>query len=304
MTMPGRFISESGFLAGDADRARADAMRISPGYFKTMGMTVLRGRDFDARDAMTSPHVAIVSEALAARLWPAGNALGQSLAWHFPNQKGQPWWLRVIGVVNETTPVLQDIGERPMLYLNLAQTWEHYSLFVVGVDRRDPAGLIQRLRAAIESADHFAEVQQIQSMSQVVAEILYPRRAAVAILLASGLVGLILASIGIYGVISYSVAQRLREIGIRATLGANRRDILSLVLREATMVTLAGAVPGVWLGLVALKVTSNVVGAVPAFDLVTFLVVPILTMAVILAASYVPARRASRLDPMEVLREG
>jgi ABC-type antimicrobial peptide transport system permease subunit len=100
------------------------------------------------------------------------------------------------------------------------------------------------------------------------------------------------------------VAQRLREIGIRATLGANRRDILALVLREATMVTLAGAVPGVWLGLVALKVTSNVVGAVPAFDLVTFLVVPILTMAVILAASYVPARRASRLDPMEVLREG
>jgi ABC-type antimicrobial peptide transport system permease subunit len=103
-------------------------------------------------------------------------------------------------------------------------------------------------------------------------------------------------------VISYSVAQRLREIGIRSTLGADRRNIIALVLREAATVAAMGAVPGVGLSLVALRLTSNVIGPVPTFDVVTFLAVPPLTMAVILLASYIPARRAAHMDPMAVLR--
>lgn len=301
-TMPGRFISQAGLLAGGTDTARADAMQVSPGYFKTMGITLLRGRDFDARDAMTSTHVAVISDALAQRLWPAGSALGQLLAWHAPGQTAAPWWLEVVGVVSETTPVQQDIGARPMLYTNLAQRWDHYSFIVVAADRGDQVHLVQRLKTAVEGADAFAEVLEVRSMAQVVDEILYPRRAAVAILIACGLVGLILSSIGIYGVISHSIAQRLQEIGIRTTLGADRRAILILMLREATMVTLAGAVPGLFVGLIATRLTSNVVGAVPPFDAVTFVVIPVLTMAVILTASYIPARRASRMDPMAVLR--
>jgi putative ABC transport system permease protein len=111
-----------------------------------------------------------------------------------------------------------------------------------------------------------------------------------------------MAAIGLYGVISYSVAQRLREVGIRSALGANRRDIVTLVLREGAFVTVLGAVPGFGLSLLALRLTSNLVGPVPTTDMVTFGSVPVVIAAVILLACYLPARRAARVDPMVVLR--
>src|SRR3990172_7445318 len=132
-------------------------------------------------------------------------------------------------------------------------------------------------------------------MEEIVGELRYPRRAAAGILVACGLVGLLLASIGLYGVISFSVAQRLREIGIRSTLGAGRRDILSLVLREAALVAIVGALPGLGLSLLALRLTANLVGTIPTFDATTFVAVPLMTMAVIAIASYLPARRAARM---------
>jgi ABC-type antimicrobial peptide transport system permease subunit len=154
----------------------------------------------------------------------------------------------------------------------------------------------------VTGADPFAQVFSVQSMEQIAGELLYPRRAAAGILVACGMVGLLLASIGLYGVVSYSVAQRLREIGIRSTLGADRRHILALVVREGATVAAIGALPGLGLSLLALRLTSNLVGAVPTFDLVMFLAVPFGTMVVVLLASYFPARRAAHVDPMTVLR--
>jgi ABC-type antimicrobial peptide transport system permease subunit len=142
----------------------------------------------------------------------------------------------------------------------------------------------------------------VRSLTQVADEILFPGRAAVGVLFACGVAGLLLACVGIYGVISHSVAQRLQEIGIRATLGADRRDILTLVLREAIVMSIAGALPALGLALLALKLTANAVGAVPVFDPVAFGTVGAIGLGIILAASYLPARRASRLDPMTVLR--
>jgi cell division protein FtsX len=252
---------------------------------------------------MTMPAVAIVSEGLAQQLWPKGNAVGQSLAWYFPERKEEPWWLQVVGVVAETASVRAPELSRPMLYTPLSQTWLPYSFIIVARHRPgDAVAVIEEIKRAVASADTFSEIREVRSLSNVIDELLFPRRAAVGVLLASGLTGLLLACTGIYGVISHSVAQRMHEIGVRATLGADRRDILMLVLREALTVSLAGAIPGIGLSLLALRLTSSAVGAVPTFDVVTFLVVPALTLLVILAASYLPARRASKLDPMTVLR--
>jgi putative ABC transport system permease protein len=139
-------------------------------------------------------------------------------------------------------------------------------------------------------------------MTQAVDEILYPRRAAAGILAASGLVGLFLAGIGLYGVMAYAVAQRLREIGIRSTLGADRRDIIRLVLREGAKVAAIASVPGFGLSVLALRLTSKLVGAVPTTDIAVFVGVPLLIAAVVLLACYFPARRAARVDPIVVLR--
>jgi putative ABC transport system permease protein len=300
---PNTFISQDAFLAGSTDASTAWEAAISTGYFQTMGMSPKRGRDFDDRDVLTSPRVAIISEAFAKRLWPAGNAIGKLLASVAPGKTNQKIeWREVVGVVNETNPILHDVGDRPVVYTPLGQSWEPYGLNIVAWSRSGHATLIRQLQDAVAGADSFAEVRSVRSMTQIAGEFLYPRRTAASLLVACGLVGLLLASIGLYGVISYSVVQRLREIGIRSTLGADRRNIIALVLREAATVAAMGAVPGVGLSLVALRLTSNVIGPVPTFDVVTFLAVPPLTMAVILLASYIPARRAARMDPMAVLR--
>ena len=299
---PSKVIGQSAFLNGSTDAFTAWESSISTGFFQTMGMALRGGRDFDDRDVLTSPPVVIVSEALAKRMWPTGNAVGQSLAFYAEGSPNAPQWREVVGIVNETDPIVQQVGDRPMVYTPLAQNWEPSSLIVVADTRGDPSARIRQLKDAIAGADSFAEVRSVQSLDQIVNELLYPRRAAAGILVACGLVGLVLACIGLYGVISYSVAQRLRELGIRSTLGADQRDIVALVLREAVSVSALGAVPGLFLSLVALRLTSSLVGEVPTFDPVAFLVVPVLTLGLILLASYIPARRAASIDPVAVLR--
>ncbi len=300
---PRTYISQATFLAGGTDPWSAWDATVSAGYFKTMGMALKFGRDFDERDALTSPKVAIVSESFAKRLWPSGDAVGQSLSLYAAGNSGQKVeWLEVVGVVNETDPILKDTGDRPVVYTPLTQSWDPSGPFIVAWARGNQTAFTQGVKNAVTGADPFAQVFSVQSMEQIAGELLYPRRAAAGILVACGMVGLLLASIGLYGVVSYSVAQRLREIGIRSTLGADRRHILALVVREGATVAATGALPGLGLSLLALRLTSNLVGAVPTFDLVMFLAVPFGTMVVVLLASYFPARRAAHVDPMTVLR--
>jgi predicted permease len=298
----GNFVTQQSYLAGTPAAGRADSSYVSSGYFDTIGVRLLDGRDFDDRDAMSAPAVAVVSEDFARQLWPGRSAIGESFAWYLDGQKEEPWWLQVIGIVSETHPVRDPGGSRPMVYTALSQTWLPYAFEVVARHRGDAVPVIEALKRAVASADTFSEIRNVRSLSQVADEILFPRRAAVGVLLACGIAGLLLACMGIYGVISHSVAQRLPEIGIRATLGANRGDIIALVLSEAVTVSIAGAVPALGLALLTLRLTSNVFGAVPVFDPVTFAAVLAIALSIILAASYLPARRASRLDPMAVLR--
>jgi putative ABC transport system permease protein len=280
-------------------------LAVSPGYFRTMGMSVLAGRDFDERDTMTTPRVAIISESIAKRLWAGGDPVGRFVAArnNFPAAHEKIEWLEVVGVVNEVDPILRDIGQSPFIYLSHGQEWLVSSGTVVARVQGDPQGVVQHLRRAVAGADPFAEAYSARTMRQVVAEILYPRRLAAAILAVSGLIGLLLASLGLYGVVAYSVAQRVHEIGVRAALGARRTDIMRLVMREGLKVAAVGSAFGLVAAFVAIRITARMFVAIPAVDAATIVTVPFALAAVVLLACYVPARRAADVDPMVALRE-
>ncbi|HUF24595.1 MAG TPA: ADOP family duplicated permease [Vicinamibacterales bacterium] len=279
----------------------SDRAFVSPGYFDVMGIRVLSGRAFDERDTMTSPKVAIVSAKLAQLLWSDGNAVGRFLAFDNSAQE-RTQWLEIVGVVNDVAPVLQDLGDNPFIYLPLAQQWRMSASLVLARPGSNQTAAIDAIRTAVEGADLGASITRVRTMEQAVGEILYPRRLAAAILTACSLVGLILACIGLYGVVAYSMAQRLREIGIRAALGAGRADIVRLVLGEALVVLTAGSIAGFVLARLAMPAVSNLVIPVPGPDALMLAGVPVLLAGVVLAACVLPARRASRVDPVDVLR--
>jgi putative ABC transport system permease protein len=288
--------------SGEAEFERAaDRAFVSSGYFEVMGMRVLRGRAFDERDTMTSPKVAIVSAALARLLWSDADAIGRRVAL-LNTTREQAEWLDVVGIVNDVSPMLQELGENPFIYLPLSQQWRMDATRVIGRPVSDRAAAIAALRHAIEAADPGMTVTRVRTMEQEVDEILYPRRLAAAILAACSLLGLTLACVGLYGVVAYSVAQRQREIGIRSALGAGQRDIVRLVVGEGIVVLAAGVIIGFALAAIALPAVSNLVIAVPGPGGWILMAVPALLAAVVLAACALPARRASRVDPASALR--
>jgi len=227
-------VSQEDVNAGSPAGVPASRFAVSPDYFRTMGMSLLAGRDFDERDGLTTPRVAIVSEAIARRLWPGRSAIGRFVAArnNFPAPGEKIEWHEVVGVVNEVDPILRDIGQTPFVYVSHGQEWQVTAGTIVARVIGDRQNTIQQLKRAALGGDAFADVYAVRTLDQVVAEILYPRRLAAAILGMSGLIGLLLASVGLYGVVSYSVAQRVHEIGVRSALGARRGDIIQLVVGE------------------------------------------------------------------------
>ncbi|HEX5215629.1 MAG TPA: ADOP family duplicated permease [Vicinamibacterales bacterium] len=295
-------ISQEALLSGEPARIGAFAPIVSDGYFDVMGMRLLRGRTFDDRDTYGGRPVTVISERLAARLWPTGDPIGKRVALQPSSTSQRITWLEVIGVVNEVDPVLDDAGERPMMYTSLLQQWRGTAGNLIVRGAGNQAELIKAVKAAVVGADAFAEVTRVQTMRQMVAEILYPRRVAAAILLTAGVIGLALACIGLYGVMSYSIAQRRREIGIRATLGADRGDIIRLVLREGAVVTVLGIAAGGALTFAALRLSANALPGVPVLDVISFVTVPFVLVSIVVAACLVPAFRAANADPANVLR--
>lgn len=296
-------LSQAEYQAGNREGLGTEQIGVSPNYFRTLGMVVTTGREFDERDTRTSPKVAVVGASMAQRLWPGRSAVGQTLTmvntWN-PNEKNE--WYEVVGVVNDVKPVLRESGARPLVYLPLGQAWRPGSYNVLVRGAGDSRTLIPAVREAVARSDTFADVHRVRTMTQMIGELLYPRRIAAAVLAASGAIALFLATIGIYGVVSYSVAQRTGEIGVRMALGAERRDIVRLVLREGGRIALLGSLAGLALGYTAIRITSSKYLALPAIDLTTMLLTPLLLGFIVLLACYLPARRAGHVEPMEVLR--
>jgi predicted permease len=267
---------------------------ITPDYFRVMGIPLQHGRAFDQRDTADSPGVVIVNQTLAQRLWPNVNAVGQTA-------KSGERWLQVIGVVGDVRHSGLDKNAGFEMYLALPQYPFSFMDLVVR-SRVTLEALAPAIRQAIWQVDPSQPVERFRTLLQLVDTALSPRRFSMWLLIAFAASALLLAAIGTYGVMAYSVAQRTNEIGIRLALGAQRRDVLRLVVGQGAVLALIGVTAGVAGAFGLTRFLSGLLYDVRPSDPITIVAVAVLLVLVALLACYLPARRAMRVDPMVALR--
>jgi len=270
----------------------------TPGYFKLMRIGLVAGRDFAGSDAADAPGVVVVDERLAARHWPGQSALGRRI--NVTGRDGD--WRTVIGVVRHVyTAGPQEEGE-PQLYFPLAQ-WPQSLMFVVARTTTPPTALTPSLRRAVRALDPDLPVTNLRSVSDIASAALSRQRFNTLLLAVFALAALALASVGLYGVMSYLVSQRTREIGVRVALGALPNEVRGLVVRESLLIAAGGVVVGVAASLALSRVVAGLLYGVMPVDVPTYASITGLLLLVALSAAYGPARRATRIDPVTALRE-
>src|SRR5215471_12803972 len=272
---------------------------ISPDYFRVLKTPLLRGRFLTEADNADAPPVVIINEALAKKYWPNEDALGKRITFSDP-RKPNPKWVTVVGIIRSIRHRALDVDPAPEYYLSLAQDPDRDMVLTVR-SSQDPRSLVSAVRREIQSIDPDQPLANIRTLEDVTAESVAPRRMSMVLLGAFAGIALLLASVGIYGVISYLVVQRTHEIGVRMALGAQRGDVLRLVVGHAAKLVGIGTIIGLVLAVFSTRTLSSFLYTVGAFDLATFLVVTIALGAVALLASYIPALRATRADPMIAL---
>jgi predicted permease len=279
---------------------------IAPDYFKTMGMPLVMGREFDERDAAGAPLVAIVNESFANHFWPNQNAIGRRFGFRVLNNPGA---IEIVGVVKDALYAdmrqgTTDENETPRFaYVPFQQSTELNEMTAyVRVAGTGASAIPEQLRQAVRRADAAMPVFEMQSMEQTVDEALFNERMLALLSGSFGLLATVLAAIGLYGVMSYTVSRRTREIGIRIALGAERVTVVWLVLREVALLTIVGIGLGVpsALGLSRL-VRSQLFGIEPTDPLTITIAATALTLVALLAG-YIPARRAAGVQPVLALK--
>jgi len=275
---------------------------VSPEYFRTMGIPLQRGRFFDAHDTADSQPVVLVSRRLAEQYWPGEDPTGKRLKIGPADSPNA--WLTVAGVVGDVRQAGLYGEERMDLYVPYTQEWRSFMSprDLVVRTKGDPASVAGAVRQAVWAVDKDQPISNVRTMDQVFAAAISKERFQTLLLGLFAALALVLASVGLYGVISYSVAQRTHEIGVRVALGAQSHDVIKLVIRQGMMLTVVGLVVGIGTGLLAARVLSDMLFGVTTTDPLTFGVVPLLLLLVAFLACYVPARRATKVDPLVALR--
>jgi len=299
-----KLISEGQFLftverrdIPSGEPAVAERSSVTPEYFHLLKMPLLRGRSFDESDHDTAPQVAVINEAFARTYWPNQNPIGK----RFRKAKANSPWITVVGLIaNARTESLAEAGV-PKIYLDLYQTGgKRLAIFLRG--NLDAAAIPNEVREQVQSVDPTLPVSGAQTLDETVSASLAERRFSMEIVALFALTALLLAGLGIYGVISYIVSARTHEIGIRIALGAQRRNILRIVVRQGLALAVAGAAVGLVGALIVSHSMAGLLYGVKPTDPLTFAGVAVLLVVVALFACYVPARRAMRVDPMIALR--
>ncbi len=278
---------------------RAEIIRVSPDYFRVMQAPLVRGRFFVEGDEDGKQRVAIIDESTAQRYWPDRDPLGRRL--RFGQDANQPW-LTVAGVVKNIKHDGLDIDGVPHIFVPIYQSGDR-QLGVVLRTSLPATRLEHQIRREIQSIDPGLPVFDVSSMNDVIDRSLASRRFSAQLVGGFAGIALLLAAIGIYGVLAYMVGQRSREIGVRMALGATRDDILRLILRKGAVLACAGVTAGVILSASTASLMASLLYGVRPHDPAVFLAVPLLLLVVALLASYLPARRATKVDPMFALRE-
>ncbi len=281
-----------------AEQPMAQTRYISPDYFRAIGIPLRQGRFFSDQDRDNSVPVVIISEAMARRFWPGENPVGRRLTPSFHLEQGPR---EIVGVVGDVKTSGLDVDASAMMYLPFKQAPLPFLSFVVRT-ASNPKALIQPVSQAVYSIDKEQALTDVQTLDEVFAASLSDRRFNMTLLLTFAGVALLLAAVGVYGVMNYTVTLRRRELGIRMALGAKARDVLRLVLGQGLMLTLIGVGAGLISAYALTRLMASLLYGVTATDYLTFASVSAVLIAVGVAASYVPARRATKVNPTIALR--
>jgi putative ABC transport system permease protein len=281
----------------------ADITRVTPDYFKAMGVRVQEGHVFTDHDTAEAPLVAVVDETFVRAHYPGDTPIGKRFRFGSSRgpQDGPVKWMEIVGVVSHVKNYGVDQESRVEVYLPFYQS-PIGNVTLVARARTDASALAASVRQAVKAVDPEVPVYAVRTLAEIVSDRTAQRRLAVMLITVFAAVALLLAAVGIYGVMSYAVAQRTQEIGIRMALGAERRDILRMVLRHGSLMAVTGIGLGLTVALGLARLITSLLFQVSATDPPTFSVVPVVLIAVALLACYIPARRATRVDPLVALR--
>jgi predicted permease len=289
--IPGRAAPPRGYFS-------ANFNIVSAGYFRTMGIPIRAGREFSDRDSPAAARAIVINETAARRFWPGEDPLGREIT--LPPAETP---LTVAGIVGDVRQMSLGSASRPEFYLNFVQPgpdWPHLTLVIRTAT--DPSLLLPAVRAAVQSSDRDVPVDQIGTLDEVLSASVAEPRVYTLLLGAFATLALALAAIGLYGVVAYAASQRIHEMGVRQALGAARGDILKLVMRQGLTLSLAGTAIGLMGALAVTRLLTSLVSSLEPGDPLTLACVSALLMLVALAATFVPAARASRVDPLVALR--
>jgi putative ABC transport system permease protein len=286
---------------GDMNLPLALYRVVSPDYFRAMSIPLQRGRFFEVHDTAESQPVVIINRRLAEQFWPGEDPTGKRLKIG-PLDSPNPW-ATVVGIVSDVRQAGLWGEQKLELYVPYSQEWRGFVAprDLVVRTKGDAASLAGAVRQTVWSVDKDQPVSNVRTMDQVFATAISQERFQALLLGLFAALALVLACVGLYGVISYAVAQRTHEIGVRMALGAQPMDVLSLVLRQGMGLTIVGLVVGIAIGSVATRVLSDMLYGVTPRDPLTFVGVPALLLLVAFLACYIPARRATRIDPLVAL---
>ena len=276
----------------------ADFCIATDGYFRVLGIPLVRGRLFDGRDGADSPHVAVITESLARDRWPNQDPIGHTI--QFGNMDGDLRLLTIVGIVGDTHEYGLDAPPRPTVYVNLFQR-PRSTITVTMLSDADTRSVASTARGILQNLDPELPAR-FRTFSQVYSASLGSRRFNVILLGFFGITALLLATAGVFGVMAYSVSRRTREIGVRVALGASSRDVLGMVLGQGLRTVFIGVAIGIAGSLALTRAVKSLLFGVTATDPLTFGGVTLLLVGTALLACYVPARRAARVDPMVALR--
>jgi putative ABC transport system permease protein len=273
---------------------------VGPAYFRTLGIPIQAGRDFDARDAEGAPPVVIVNAAFARVHFPGrphSSLVGERLSSDGPNGP----WREIVAVAGDSKYQSLTEDDIPILYAPLSQNHETGMVLYVRTSG-DPAALAGAVRREVQSLEPNLALPDLRTLEETVASSLYAPRMGALLLAGFAALALVLAAVGVYGVTSFGVAQRTREIGVRMALGARSPDVLRLIVKDGMRLVAIGVVLGLALAAAAGRSLESFLYGVQGRDGLTFVVVSVVLATVALAACLVPARRATRMDPLAALR--
>jgi predicted permease len=270
---------------------------VGRGYFKTMQIPFVEGRDFEERDTPKTQRVIIINQQMADMLWKGESAVGKRV--FIGSDSRDP--LEVVGVVK--TGKYRNLAEdpKPFFYYSMDQLRPRTMMLVMRPSI-DPRSLVGAIRSEVQAIDRRVPLFAVKTMAEHKTYALWAPNMAASFSLAFGVLAILLSAVGLYSVMAYVVSQRTREVGIRMALGANRTDVLKMITRQGMRLAAVGLVIGLLLALALAQVLSSLLIGISGYDVTTFILVPVLLAAVALVACYLPARRATKVDPLIALR--